>query len=88
MAAIELSWDAIKAHKEIMRAAVETILREGIASGEFEPVEPQETARLILCSVVAFTHPMMVAECLDEGEDLEAGARTAIRFVLRAITPR
>jgi AcrR family transcriptional regulator len=88
VAAIELSWDAIKAHKEVMRAAVETILRDGIASGEFEPGEPHETAHLILRSVVAFTHPMMVGECLDEGEDLETGARASIRFILRAITPR
>jgi AcrR family transcriptional regulator len=88
LVAMELSWDAIKAHKETMRAAVEAILRDGIASGEFEPVEPHGTAHLILCSVIAFTHPVMVGECLDEGEDLEAGARNAIRFVLRAITPR
>lgn len=88
MAAIELSWDAIKAHKDVMRAAVETILRDGIASGEFEPVEPHETARLILYSLVGFTHPMVVGECLDEGEDLETEARASVRFILRAITPR
>jgi AcrR family transcriptional regulator len=88
MAAIELSWGAIRAHKEVMRLAIETILRDGIASGEFEPVEPHETARLILLSVVAFTHPMMVQQCLDEGQDLETEARAAVRFILRAITPR
>jgi AcrR family transcriptional regulator len=88
LAAIELSWNAIRAHKEMMRAAVETILREGIASGEFEPVEPHETAHLILLSVIAFTHPVMVGQCLDEGQDLETEARASVRFVLRAITPR
>jgi AcrR family transcriptional regulator len=88
LAAIELSWDAIKAHKEVMRSAIETILRDGIASGEFEPVEPHETAHLIMCAVVAFTHPMMVGECIEEGQDLDAAARASIRFALRAITPR
>jgi AcrR family transcriptional regulator len=88
LAAMELSWDAIKAHKATMRTAIATILRDGVASGEFEPVEPHETAQLILCSVVGFTHPIVVGQCLDEGEDLEAGARAAVRFVLRAITPR
>jgi AcrR family transcriptional regulator len=88
LAAIELNWDAIKAHKDVMRTAIEAILRDGVASGEFEPVEPQETARLILTAVVAFTHPMLVGECLDEGQDLEVAARASIRFVLRAITPR
>jgi AcrR family transcriptional regulator len=88
LAAIELNFEAIRAYKEAMRAAVETILREGIASGEFEPVEPRETAHLILLSVIAFTHPMVVEECLDEGQDLETEARASVRFVLRAITPR
>jgi AcrR family transcriptional regulator len=88
LAAIELNWDAIKAHKDVMRTAIEAILRDGIASGEFEPVEPRETARLILTAVIAFTHPMLVGECLDEGQDLEVAARDSIRFVLRAITPR
>jgi AcrR family transcriptional regulator len=88
LAAIELNFEAIRAYKEAMRAAVETILREGIASGEFEPVEPHETAHLILLSVIAFTHPMVVEECLDEGQDLETEARASVRFVLRAITPR
>jgi AcrR family transcriptional regulator len=88
LAAIELSWDAIRAHKEVMRATVETILRDGIANGEFEPVEPAETAALVLSSLVAFTHPMMVGQCLDEGMDVEAGARASVRFILRAITPR
>jgi AcrR family transcriptional regulator len=88
LAAMELSWDAIKAHKETMRVAIATILIDGIASGEFEPVEPHETAHLIMCSVVGFTHPMLVGECIDDGQDLDAAAHASIRFALRAITPR
>src|SRR5262249_31306651 len=88
LAAIELSWDAIRAHKDVMRTVVEVILRDGIAAGEFEPVEPRETAELMLCALVAYTHPMMVGQCLDEGQDLEAQARASVRFLLCAITPR
>jgi AcrR family transcriptional regulator len=88
LAAIELSWDTIRAHKDVMRTVVETILRDGIASGEFEPVEPHETAHLILLSVLPFTHPMVIGQCLEEGQDLEAEARASVRFILRAITPR
>ncbi len=87
-AAIELSWDAIRAHKDVMRTVVEVMLRDGIATGEFEPVEPHETAELILRSVVVFTHPVLVAQCLGDGQDLEAEARASVRFILRAITPR
>jgi AcrR family transcriptional regulator len=88
LAAIEMSWDAIRAHKDVMRTVTEVILRDGIASGEFEPVEPHETAELILRSLVAFTHPMVIGQCLEEGQDVEAEARSSVRFILRAITPR
>jgi AcrR family transcriptional regulator len=88
MAAIELSWEAIRAHKEVLHMAVETILRDGIASGEFEPVVPRETAHLFLHTVICFTHPMVISQCLEEGQDLEAEARALVHFVLRAITPR
>ena len=88
VAAIEASWDAIRAHKDVMRTVVEVILRDGIEAGEFEPVEPRETAELILRSLLYFTHPMLIGQCLEEGTDLEAEARASVRFVLRAITPR
>jgi AcrR family transcriptional regulator len=88
LAAIELSWNAIRSHKDVMRTVVEVILRDGIETGEFEPVEPHETAKLILHSLVLFTHPMVISQCLEEGHDLEAEARASVRFILRAITPR
>lgn len=88
LAAIELSWDAIRAHKDVMRTVVEVILRDGIEAGEFEPVEPRDTAELILRSVVPFTHPMVIGQCLEDGQNLEAQARASVSFILRAITPR
>ncbi len=88
VAAIEDSWDTIRAHKDAIRNVAELILRDGIEDGEFEPVDPRETAELIMRSVVVFTHPLLVGQCLDEGQDLEAEARASVRFLLRAITPR
>src|SRR6266436_4134341 len=58
LAAIELSWGAIRAHKEHMRMVFESILREGVASGELEPVDPRETSRLLMLSLVHFCHPV------------------------------
>src|SRR6516165_10028518 len=52
LAAIELSWGAIRAHKEHMRTVFETLLREGIEAGEFEQVDPRETSRLLFISLV------------------------------------
>jgi AcrR family transcriptional regulator len=88
LAAIELSWQAIRAHKEHMRMVFESILREGVKSGEFEPVDPRETSRLLMISLVHFCHPMLVAQYLQDQEDLEGDARAAVRFLMRALTPR
>src|SRR5262245_39766530 len=86
--AIEDSWDAIQAHKEVIRNACEMILRDGIEAGEFEPVDPHETSRLMMRSLVAFMHPIVISQCLSEEEDMEAEARATVRFLLRAVTPR
>jgi AcrR family transcriptional regulator len=89
LVAIEDSWDAIEAHKNVIRHVAELIIRDGIESGEFEPVEPVETARLFMRATVAFMHPVLISQCLaDETPDMEAEARLAVRFLLRAITPR
>ena len=60
LVAIEHNWEAIRAHKDAIRNVVELILRDGIEAGEFEPVDPRETAELIMRSVVVFTHPLLV----------------------------
>jgi AcrR family transcriptional regulator len=88
LVAIEHSWDVIRAHKEVMRSITERMLREGIAAGEFEPVDPQEASKLILRSLVAYMHPVLITQCLEEHEDLETEPRAAVRFLLRSITPR
>jgi len=88
MAAIQLSWGAIRAHKEHVRGVVETMLREGVEQGEFEQIDARETARLMMISLVHFCHPVLVAEYLQDGLDIDADARASVRFLLRAITPQ
>jgi AcrR family transcriptional regulator len=88
LVAMEQNWDAIMAHKEVIRTAVELILRDGVDAGEFDPVDPRETSAQIMRACVGFCHPVLVAQGLQEGHDLEAAARSLIRFLLRAITQR
>ena len=88
LVAIEHNWDAILAHKEAIRRAAEMIVRQGVETGEFEPVDPGETARLLMRSMVQYCHPVLLAQCLRDGEDVETGLTAQIRFLLRAITPR
>ena len=88
LVAMENNWEAVQAHMESIRAIIEVILRDGIESSEFERVDPRETSLLIKKSMVAFCHPLMLAEGLQDGQDLEPQARATIQFLLRAITPR
>jgi len=88
LVAIEHSWTAISAHKDLIRTIIERMVRDGVESGEFEAVDPRETAELILTSMVCFTHPVLIGQCMEEGQDLEAAARASVRFLMRAITPR
>jgi AcrR family transcriptional regulator len=88
LVAIEENWNAILAHKEVVRTVVELILRDGIEAGEFEPVDPRETSHALMRSLVGFCHPVLVAQSFQDGQDLETEARDSVRFLLRAITPR
>ena len=88
LAAIEHSWDTVHAHKNVMQNVAELILRDGIDAGEFEQVDPRQTAELFMRSCMMFTHPLVIGQCLDDGQDLDTEARASVRFLLRAITPR
>jgi AcrR family transcriptional regulator len=86
--AMELNWEAIQAHKTTLGNMLELILRDGIAAGEFEPVDPRATAELIKRSMIVFAHPVLIGECMQEHPDLEAAVRQSVHYLLRAITPR
>jgi AcrR family transcriptional regulator len=88
LVAMEQNWQTIAVHLDTMRTMVEMILRDGISAGEFESVDPRETADLIKRSMVVFTHPILIADCVEQHQDLETAVRQSVRFLLRAITPR
>ena len=88
LVAMENSWAAIQAHKDVLRTVVEVIVRDGIASGEFEAVDARHVSEQFMRATVTFCHPVLVSQCLQEGEDLEASARASVRFLVRAVTPR
>lgn len=88
LVAIEHNWESIRAHKDALRNVLELILRDGVEAGAFEAVDPRATAELILRSVVVFTHPVLIGQCLQDGEDVESEARSSVQFLLQAITPR
>jgi AcrR family transcriptional regulator len=88
LVAIESSWDAIRAHKEVLRNVVELLVRDGVDTGEFEALEPRETAALIMRSMVSFIHPVLIGQCLEDHRDLEAAVCASLAFLLRPILAR
>lgn len=88
LVAMEHSWEAILAHKEVVRTVVELILRDGVEAGDFEVANPRETSQLIMQSMVTYGHPVLIAQSLQDGHDLEVEARALVRFLLRAVTIR
>lgn len=87
--AMEHNWDAILAHKQVVRTVVEVILRDGIDAGDFDAtLDTRETSITVMRTLIAFCHPEIVAENLQAGHDVEAEARQTITFILRALTPR
>jgi AcrR family transcriptional regulator len=88
LVAIEENWDAIQRHKEVYRTAIELILRDGIESGEFEPVDPRETSALVFRALVAYCHPVLIAEAVRDGRNLETEAPAFTRFLVCAFTSR
>ncbi|MEZ5787352.1 MAG: TetR family transcriptional regulator [Xanthobacteraceae bacterium] len=88
LVAIEDNWDAIQAHKEVIRNVIELILRDGVDAGEFTPMDAHETSKLMMRSLIAFMHPLVIAQMLKDDEDLEAAARGTIHFLVRAIAKR
>jgi AcrR family transcriptional regulator len=86
--AIEDNWDAIQAHKGVIRNVIELILRDGVDTGEFTPMDAPETAQLMMVSLIAFMHPLVIAQMLQDDADLEAAARGTVQFLIRAIAKR
>ena len=86
LVAMDESWDVIKTHKQAQRAVFELILRDGIEAGEFEPVDSRETAETIMRAMLAFCHPVVIAQGLADGHDLEDEATRVIRLLTRGIS--
>jgi AcrR family transcriptional regulator len=86
--AIDDNWEAIRAHKGVIRNAIELILRDGVDAGEFIPLDASETAQVIMRSLIAFMHPLVIAQMLEDDENLEAAARDTVQFLIRAIAKR
>jgi AcrR family transcriptional regulator len=62
-AAMNESWNVIRAHIDRVDAIVAGLLREGAAAGEFAVADPDGTAACIRAAMLRFCHPQLLAQC-------------------------
>lgn len=62
-AAMEESWDAIIAHIERFDIVLRRVVADGIARGEFRPMEPAHATGCIRTAMIRFMHPLLISQC-------------------------
>ncbi|MDB5987814.1 MAG: transcriptional regulator, TetR family [Nevskia sp.] len=65
-------WSVIDAHCERMRAIFQSIVEDGVRSGEFAGSDIEDRARCVFNAVVPFCHPQIVAERFAEDHGRQA----------------
>lgn len=81
-AAMEESWDAILGHIERFDAVLRRVIADGVASGEFRPVDPQQATGCVRTAMIRFMHPLLITQC----ETIPGpSAEEMISFILRGL---
>jgi AcrR family transcriptional regulator len=84
-AAMEENWGAVEAHLRFVVERFGMIITDGVRAGEFEPCDVPTTALTIKNCCSAILHPMMIAECVRHGRDMEEHAERISSFVVNAL---
>ena len=87
-AAMAEHWGVIERFVAEVEASIAAVVADGQARGDFAAGDPTQSARLVRQAMLVWTHPAMLADCLDHGMD-EAGAAAGVEamtgFCLRAL---
>jgi len=62
--ALEEQWPAIERHIERVTGILAMIIKDGIASGEFAPQDPDRAAKCFQALCISVCHPQVVAQCM------------------------
>jgi AcrR family transcriptional regulator len=84
-AAMEEHWDAIEAHIADCDNIIASVIRDGIASGEFAPGDPDALARTVMGACCSLFHPVLVAQCASDPEQ-PLDARRLVWLAITALT--
>jgi len=81
--AIKQQWPSIEHHLAAFADAIETLIREGVALGEFHVADTRRAAVTARQSFVSMIHPTLIVQCGDDQERAEA--EELVDFILRAL---
>lgn len=82
-AAMAENWDSIAAHCDCVKGMIAELVQEGVAAGEFAPIDPQAAGQSVFEACVCLFHPTLITQC--PAEHQEAQAERLVSFVLRAL---
>jgi AcrR family transcriptional regulator len=83
--AMEENWSAVETHMAFVVERIGMIVSDGIAAGVFRPCDPGHTAFAVKCTCTSILHPVMIAECMRHGRDMEQMAMLVAGFVVNAL---
>jgi AcrR family transcriptional regulator len=83
-AAMVESWGVVRAHLDHIDQVLIALLREGVATGEFE-ADPEVAGPCIRTAMIRFSHPALIAQCTDMPRPT---LDQSIEFVMAALSPR
>ena len=90
-AAMAEHWDVIASFIGRIEAAMARVLADGAARGEFAPIDPAATARMMKQATMCWMHPMLIADGLAKGIHDEAHMadelESMIDLLMRGLRP-
>ena len=87
-AAMEENWQAVEEHLRFVIDRIGRLIADGVAAGEFTPCDVPAKAMTVKNACTCIIHPMMIAECLRHGRDMDEQADRITDFVVDALTIR
>lgn len=88
MVAVAMSeqWDVVKAHIAMITSIMADLVTEGVANGEFRQQDPKLSAKCLHQAFIAFVHPNVVAECVNDND--RTSAEQMVDFILASVAVR
>ncbi len=80
--ALDEDWPIVDEYVAAMRMLMARLVADGVASGEFAPIDPAEGAALVQAATICYCHPRLMVECQDKPVP---GSDRMIDFCLQAL---